>query len=201
MMAPMSAVRSGVPRTLILTVSTACLLLGLVACGGSARTSGTGGTETLDVRTGSTNLDLEAGDTGSSLYSVKAAGGAAVDTNGSTVTVSRSGGGDGTIALTLSSRAAWKLDIHGGVYHETVDMRGGHVAGLDLAAGAEQAIIYLPAPSTTAPVTITGGMSVLQLHLGGRSTLNVPPYSVSGPGPGTYQVDIRAGIGRLSISS
>ena len=132
----------------------------------------TGAHAELDVESGATSIVVQAADIGD-LYQVRVN-----PSSGETPLVTRSGDkvqvalqhtgpSDGATAveINLNPREVWILRLNGGTHTETVDMRNGHLAELDLTAGATVFNLLLGRPSGVVPVRFTGGATELDAHL------------------------------------
>jgi hypothetical protein len=68
--------------------------------------------------------------------------------------------------IQLNSAVKWKLRLVGGAAEQDVDMRAGGLAGVDLVGGASRALLQLPTPKGTVPLTVSGGASELVVQAG-----------------------------------
>jgi len=73
--------------------------------------------------------------------------------------------------IQLANSVAWTIELDGGATDETVDMRAGHLALVDLAAGATRVTIDVPAQEGTQRIRELGGASEL--------VIGVPPTVAS----------------------
>jgi hypothetical protein len=96
------------------------------------------------------------------------------------------GGGPSIVDVVLSSSVVWTINLDGGATEESVDMRGGHLALLNLSAGTTRATIDLPARAGTQVVREIGGASELTVSV---------PSSVSS------RVQVAAGAGSVTIGT
>ncbi len=132
-----------------------------------------------------------------------------------------SGRGPSTLEIDLDRHVPWVLRLNGGANTETVDMRGGRLAELDLLAGATRFDLQLGPPSGTVSVHFTGGATDVALHLptGVPAELNlgaaIPTARIDGAqrtvgsaqvievgdtsAPDRYAVDIAAGVSTLTV--
>jgi hypothetical protein len=79
--------------------------------------------------------------------------------------------GEGISAtLVLHPDVAWELVFNGGASQVDVDLRRGHVTGLEVCGGASELHLALPAPDSIVPLRIRGGASELAI----RRPANVP---------------------------
>jgi hypothetical protein len=86
------------------------------------------------------------------------------------VSLGPAGGGGGppgaaALALALSTAVTWQLDFGGGTNQTTVDMRGGHVAGLAFGMGSASVRVALPRLAGTALLRLEGGASQLAVSV------------------------------------
>jgi hypothetical protein len=68
--------------------------------------------------------------------------------------------------IQLNSSVRWKLRLVGGAAEQDIDMRAGGLAGVDLVGGASRALLQLPTPKGTVPLTVSGGASELVVQAG-----------------------------------
>jgi hypothetical protein len=68
--------------------------------------------------------------------------------------------------IQLNSRVKWTLRLTGGSSEQDIDMRAGGLAGIELIGGASRAVLQLPIPKGTVPLTVTGGVSDLNVRTG-----------------------------------
>lgn len=148
---------------------------------------------TLDIAGGATSVHIIAADLAGKLLSVTTApvsGQRPVLTTapGGVVNVqfASSGGGAARSAVdvVLDRSVVWRIDLAGGATTETVDMSGGHLAGVDLSAGASVENLTLPAVSGTQLVREQGGVS--------RLTVTMPRGAAA-------RVDVHGGASSLTI--
>jgi hypothetical protein len=96
------------------------------------------------------------------------------------------GGGISEIDVVLDSSVLWTIELAGGATEENVNMRGGRLALLDLAAGTSGANVILPARNGTQVVREVGGASELTVST---------PRSVSS------RVQVSGGAGSVQIGA
>jgi hypothetical protein len=130
--------------------------------------------------------------------------------------------GSSTLDIDLDPRVPWVLRLNGGAHVETVDMRDGRLAELDLLAGATSFQLQLGQPQGTVPVRFTGGATEFHLHLpaGVAAQLGtqaaIPTVRIDGSErtvgsasetiavgdasvPDRYAVDIASGVSTLTV--
>ena len=86
--------------------------------------------------------------------------------------------------LVLHPAVAWELVFHGGASQLDLDLRPGHLTGLQISGGASQVRLSLPSPDAVVPLRIRGGASELAI----RRPANVP-----------VGLQIRGGVSSLAI--
>jgi hypothetical protein len=69
------------------------------------------------------------------------------------------------LALTVSSAVTWQLDFGGGTSQTSVNMTGGHVAGLAFGLGSASVQVALPRLDGTAVLRLEGGASQLAVSV------------------------------------
>jgi hypothetical protein len=204
-------------------VKPAWLVVGVSACvvaAGCGRSSSVGSTQgspnahlasvaagslraaTLDVSSGVTELTISMGALRGQLATV-----ATPSTSGQrpALLLSHSGvadlqlvstgaaGGPSAVDVRLDPGVLWTIELDGGASVETVDLRGGRVALVDLAAGVTRATIDLPAGTGTQTVREVGGASDLTVAVpaataasvdvgGGAATVRIGAQTHSGVG-------------------
>ena len=208
--------------------------LSLVACSSSTPTTPMttptpGAKMELDLDSGATNITVRAAEVGSELYRVSVDPGSGqtpkVTRSGDTVHVgllqSGSGGGASTLEVDLDSHVRWVLRLNGGAHTESVDMRGGELAELDLLAGATRCDVRLGPPRGVVRVRFTGGATEFGVHLpaGGSAQLTfeaaIPSVRIDGSqrtvssaqeiavgdvsAADRYVVDLAAGASTLTV--
>lgn len=165
------------------------------------------GATTVDIRVGTVPGDLLVATTpltsGQSPILSKTSN-SAVD-----LQLASSGGGVGpsAVGVVLSSSVAWTVDLDGGATEEHIDMRGGHLVELDLAAGTTRATIVLPTAPGTQLIRESGGASELtmtvpssvmtRVHVGGGAG-SVQIGSVTHSGVGANETFTAAGYPHAS---
>jgi hypothetical protein len=100
------------------------------------------------------------------------------------LTSAGSGGGPSLVDVVLDNSVAWTINLDGGATDEDIDMRGGQVEEVNLAAGVTRATVNLPARSGTQVVREVGGASELTVDAPAAVAARV---EVSG-GAGTVQI-------------
>lgn len=215
-------------------VATAAALLTLTACGGPDHTvsAGLGGRTdaTLDIVSGVGAVTIRSADIGTDLYRVSTPDDSgvlpAVTLDGDHVRVgtqSAGRGGPPSLDVRLASGVRWRLHMDAGATEQAVDMRGGHLAALDLAAGVTRSEAWLPRPAGVVTVRESGGASELTLHVpdgvpvrlrlgGGAATASVDGKETTGVSGGTvlttadwqaapdrYEVVTSGGVSTLSL--
>lgn len=111
-------------------------------------------------------------------------------------------GGPSAVDIALDRSVSWTIELDGGATAERIDMRGGRVARVDLAAGVTRASVVLPARSGTQVVAEAGGASELTVSVprvvatrvvasGGASTVRIGDVTHSGVAGGSTFVDPR----------
>ena len=209
--------------------------LSLVACSSSTPTTTVttpappGARMELDLDSGATNITVRAAEAGPELYrvSVNPESGQTpkVTRSGDTVHVglldSGSGGGASTLEVDLDPHVRWVLRLNGGAHIESVDMRDGELAELDLLAGATRCDVRLGPPRGVVRVLFTGGATEFGVHLppGGSVQLTleaaIPSVRIDGSqrtvgsaqeiavgdasGADRYVVDVAAGVSNLTV--
>jgi len=73
--------------------------------------------------------------------------------------------GQPSLALTVSDALTWQLDFGGGTTQTTVNMTGGHVAGLAFGLGAASVQVALPRLDGTVALRLEGGASRLAVSV------------------------------------
>ncbi len=63
----------------------------------------------------------------------------------------------------LSDKVRWTLRFTGSTAEQSVDLRTGKLAALDLAGGTGRAVLQLPVPKGTVPVRVTGDTGSLEI--------------------------------------
>jgi hypothetical protein len=66
--------------------------------------------------------------------------------------------------LSLNPAIPWAVSLRGGMWKLTADLRTLRVESLEVAGGASDVEIWLPAATGTVPVRISGGASKVSLH-------------------------------------
>jgi hypothetical protein len=142
----------------------------------------------IEVTGAATLLQVRSADLGGVLYSVASLDG------GTLPTVENTPGGPritlaptGTVRteVLVNSAVRWTIRLAGGSTELGVDLRGGGLAGLELAGGATRAALDLPDPAGTAALRVTGAVSDLQI----RTSPGVPVRLRLAKGAATATVD------------
>lgn len=177
---------------------------------------------TMDLRTGSTVLEVGSGDLGGDLYRVTTNHGQAqVSATGSTVQVDGLGGGN-EVQVLLARGVHWTVDIGAGASKMWLDLGGADLRNLTLGGGAYQATVTLGPASGSVPVQVTGGMTDLSFGLrqGAGATIKVrnpidsvrlagtnrgkiaggTTLQVGGSASDRYQIDLSSGLSSLDVS-
>jgi hypothetical protein len=159
----------------------------------AASTAGSARAATLVVESGTTSIDVRAADLGGKLASASTPAGSGqrptlTQTSDGIVHLQLAASGPHTGAsgldVQLSSAVTWTIRLEGGATDEQVDMRGGHLALVDLAAGASHVTIDVPARQGLQQIHEVGGVNELMV--------GVPPAVVS-------SVQVNGGAGSLVL--
>jgi hypothetical protein len=102
-------------------------------------------------------------------------------------------GGPSIVDVVLSSTVVWTINLNGGATDESVDMRGGRLAVLDLSAGTTRATINLPGRTGTQLVREVGGAS--QLTVTTSRSVSALVHVGGGAGSVTVGTVTHAGVG------
>jgi hypothetical protein len=147
---------------------------------------------TLDVVSSASTLTLRAADLGRDLYRVETPVDGALlpraddDAGRVTVRLEPAGvQGPGSVTMVISSKVAWRIRLAGAVAEQTVDLSGGRITALEVAGGSGKVDVTLPRPSGTLPVTMSGGVGELLIHV----PRGFPVQARIGSGAGTVTVD------------
>jgi hypothetical protein len=132
-------------------------------------------------------------------------------------------GGPAAVVVELADSVRWRLQFNGGASHLVVDRASGKLRGVDVAAGIARIELALPRPAGTVPVELSGGASVVALHLpagvpgrltiqSGAGSVTIDGESHSGVAAGTdftppsweaarsrYDVVAHAGVATLTL--
>ncbi|HET9141981.1 hypothetical protein [Actinophytocola sp.] len=153
----------------------------------------------LDVVSGATVVVMRAADLGDQLFRAWTPDGAKVvptaTVDQDTVRLAlRDTGGPGAAELhvALSTRVDWRIRLDGGASQQSLDLRAARLTGLEFGAGSNRIEATLPRPEATVPVRMTGGASVMDLHLPD----GVPATVLIAGGAGSTTIDgnTRTGI-------
>ena len=103
------------------------------------------------------------------------------------------------IDVALNPGVTWTLQLSGGAANASINLSGGHLAGIGVSGGASRVTLVAPAPSGTVPMTFDGGANTVTVHRPAASPARV---DVSG-GASSLQADGRsqAGLGELTWQS
>jgi hypothetical protein len=196
-------------------------------------------TASVDISSGALAADVNTDDLGNALYeahfdypSGERAPTARLDRSTGAVTIAFGqfrnapffGGGKRHLDLTVNSKVAWAVSVHGGAADLTIDISDAHLRSLEVSGGASHVDATLGAPTGSVAVTFSGGASSIDLHLpqgtawraqvnGGPSTLEVNGSSNGGLGnlsqqssgydtaADRYDVMVNGGASRLAIDT
>jgi hypothetical protein len=140
------------------------------------------------------------------------------------LTVSKNGRkGAARVAVVLDERVAWTIRLDGGVRRAGLDLSGGRVRAVDLAAGANRIDLALPRLGGTLPIRMSGGVHTWRIVTDGRVTARLlardgaadvvfygrdrggiergRTVTTTAGGPGGIEVDAAGGIGTLTVSA
>lgn len=127
-------------------------------------------TASLDVVSGVDDLTVTVSDLGDDLARVSTPAGSrivpVVESEDPVRVAVASGDGSGPAAMTITLNAAtrWSLRFSGGSRRLAVDLRGGEVDAVDVAAGVTDIDISLPAPDGVVVVRMGGGATTFDVH-------------------------------------
>jgi hypothetical protein len=142
---------------------------------------------TLEVVTGTRELDVKVGNLGGTLLEATTpAGTPAPDlrlASGEVRLSARSGAS--AVTVTLNENVSWQLDFGGGTERTVADLRGGNVSAVSFAAGSDIIDLTLPRPRAMVPVRLAGGASQFLVSLPG----GVPVRVTAAAGAGEVSVD------------
>lgn len=186
-------------------------------------------TATFEVTAPDSSVTVRSGDLGTDLYRVSLAGNdpqvtANVDADHRLTVVNERGGAAPPVTITLTSAIRWNLKLSAGNSQITADLTRSRLASVELAGGANDFRLALPAASGTLPVRVTRGMNQLTITTNGvpvRATLRSGAGDTVLDGdhrgaakPGTVltsggrpdatdrvDVDVVAGLGRLTLQT
>lgn len=74
------------------------------------------------------------------------------------------GGGRHTTQVTLNGAIPWAIDVRGGLMQMSGDFSAVPLLGIDVAGGANEVDLKLPAPDGTVRISLGGGANKLTLH-------------------------------------
>ncbi|MBU2667837.1 hypothetical protein KOI35_30430 [Actinoplanes bogorensis] len=120
------------------------------------------------------------------------------------------------VEVRLNSRVAWTVRLAAGSSDQSLDMRAGGLAALELAGGTARAALFLPGPKGTVKVTVSGPVGELtldaaatpvRLKLAGSPLVDgrrVPAGTVRTPAAWSkstarYDVTVAAGTGKVAV--
>jgi DNA-binding MarR family transcriptional regulator len=127
--------------------------------------------------------------------------------------------------MAINASVPWHISLNGGGTHVNFDLRAGHVTAVDITGGLSHAELWLPAPTETVPIKVTGGAHDLTFHRtrhvpvrvrvrGGVSNLRIDEQRLGAVGgamtqqssgyddaAGRYDVTITGGASTLTIDS
>ncbi|MGW4945757.1 hypothetical protein ACWEOZ_29730 [Actinoplanes sp. NPDC004185] len=63
--------------------------------------------------------------------------------------------------LQLNTKVAWTLKLAGGTAEQTIDLRAGIVAGIEIVGGTTQLVLQLPEPKGTVKISVSGPVGEL----------------------------------------
>jgi hypothetical protein len=66
--------------------------------------------------------------------------------------------------VSLSPAVPWTVSLRGGMWHLSADLRALQLESLEVGGGASDVEIWLPEPTGTVPVRVSGGASKVALH-------------------------------------
>jgi hypothetical protein len=181
----------------------------------------------LDVVSGATSVTVRIADLGAELARASTPDDSevapVVDRDGALVRVSLVStglAGPADLTVLLDRQVRWRVRLSGGATSEVLDLRGGRVDGVDLAAGANRIELTLPTPRGAVPVRMSGGASAFTVHLpagvatgvrvgGGAASVVVDGVRKTGLAGGTtvtssaavdrYDIDAAAGVSSLVV--
>jgi hypothetical protein len=181
---------------------------------------------TLDVVTGTRQLDIKVGNLGGTLLKATTPVGAPAPNlrlaSGDVQLSARSG--TSAVTVTLNEKVRWQLDFGGGTERTVADLRGGSVSGVSFTAGSDIIDLTLPQPRGMVPVRLAGGASQFLVSLpsgvpvrvtaaGGAGEVSVDGATYTGVGGGAvfatrgwaahgagFDVDATAGAAVLSVA-
>jgi hypothetical protein len=148
---------------------------------------------TFEISGAASSVSVVAADLGDRLYDIAVGDDSAVPAitatkSGPVLTFIRTGApGRSGATVQLSDKVRWTLRFTGSTAEQSVDLRTGKLAALDLAGGTGRAVLRLPAPNGTVPLRITGDTGSLDL----LTRDGVPVRLRLGQGAGSAVVDAR----------
>jgi hypothetical protein len=128
--------------------------------------------QTFEVSGNAALVSVVAADLGDRLYDIAGLDDSAVPS----ITATRSGPvltfiptsapGRAGATVQLNEKVRWTLRFTGSTSEQSIDLRTGKLAGLDLAGGTGRVVLRLPAPKGTVPLRITGDTGTLDVLTG-----------------------------------
>jgi len=141
---------------------------------------------TLEVVTGTRQLDVKVGNLGGTLLEATTPAGApAPDLRLASGDVRLSARSTSAVTVTLNEKVSWQLDFGGGTERTVADLRGGSVSAVSFAAGSDVIDLTLPRPRAMVPVRLAGGASQFLVSIPG----GVPVRVTAAGGAGEVSVD------------
>ena len=124
----------------------------------------------LEVVGSSTVLRVRSADLGEALLDIASTDSGTVPSltdseRGSRVELVRAGdAGPANVEIKLNAKVSWTLRLLGSSSEQTIDMRTGRVAGVEVAGGTARVVVHLPKPKGTVPLSVTGPMGELAVR-------------------------------------
>lgn len=131
---------------------------------------GTARTRVFEVTGASTVLHVRSAKLGDALYRVTTTGSGAVPklvgtARGPRLELTRTrGAGVQGVDIQLNAEVSWTIRLAGRSSEQDVDMRAGGLAGVELTGGALSAVLQLPVPKGTVPLSVTDTVRQLIVH-------------------------------------
>lgn len=152
---------------------------------------GSAKTRLLEVVGASTVLHIRSANLGDVLFSIATVDSSAaprlVDTvRGPRLELLRTGVA-GTVGaeIRLNAKVSWTIRLTGGSTEQDIDMRLGGLARVELAGGASRAVLQLPEPKGTVPLSVTGAVGELSV----RAETGIPVRLRLGTGADVATID------------
>ena len=133
----------------------------------------------FDIAGTATQVTIRSVDLGDRLYDIATLDGSAIPkvvnhAAGPRLDIARTGAtGRLGAEVQLNSRVHWTLRLIGGAAEQEVDMRAGGLAGIELIGGASRTVLRLPEPKGTVRLSVTGGISELDVYPAGKTPVRV----------------------------